>query len=100
MFGLGGWEIIIIAIVALLALGPDKLPDTARKLGKGIRDLKRQTRELQATIEQDAQIGEAVRDLKAALRGEDPPPRPRRPARAAGGGEASRDGAGAPAQPG
>ncbi len=70
-------ELIIIAIVALLALGPDKLPGAAKAIGKGIRDLKKQSRELQTTIERDTQIGDAVRDLKAALRGEDaPPPRP------------------------
>jgi sec-independent protein translocase protein TatB len=73
MFGLGAGELIIIAIVALLALGPDKLPDAAKKIGKGIRDLKRQTRDLQSTIEHDTEIGGAVRDFKAALRGEDLP---------------------------
>lgn len=77
MFGLGAGELLIIAIVALLALGPDKLPGAAKKIGKGIRDLKRQTRDLQTTIEHDSELGEAVRDLKSALRGEDPPPRPR-----------------------
>ena len=73
MFGLGAGELIIIAIVALLALGPDKLPEAAKKIGKGIRDLKRQTRDLQETIEHDTEIGGAVRDFKAALRGEDAP---------------------------
>ena len=70
---------MIIAIVALLALGPDKLPGAAKAIGKGIRDLKKQTRDLQTTIERDTPIGDAVRDPKSALRGEDPPP-PRPPA--------------------
>lgn len=39
-------EILVILVVALLFLGPDKLPDTAKKIGQGIRDLRKQTRDL------------------------------------------------------
>ena len=81
MFGMGGSEILVILIVALLFLGPDKLPDAAKTISKGIRDLKKQTRVLQETIENDEHIGGAIRDLKSALNGE-PEPRPivRKPA--------------------
>lgn len=81
MFGMGGSEILVILIVALLFLGPDKLPDAAKTISKGIRDLKKQTRALQETIENDEHIGGAIRDLKSALNGE-PEPRPvvRKPA--------------------
>jgi sec-independent protein translocase protein TatB len=77
MFGMGGTEILVILIVALLFLGPDKLPDAAKKISKGIRDIKKQSRVLQQTIEDDENIGGAIRDLKSALRGEDEPIRPR-----------------------
>ena len=76
MFGIGGSEIIVILVVALLFLGPDKLPDAAKTISKGIRDLKKQSRALQQQIESDEQIGGAIRDLKSALRGEDLPIRP------------------------
>ncbi len=76
MFGIGGSEILVILVVALLFLGPDKLPDAAKTISKGIRDLKRQSRALQNQIESDEQIGGAIRDLKSALRGEDFPNRP------------------------
>jgi sec-independent protein translocase protein TatB len=76
MFGMGGTEIIVILIVALLFLGPDKLPEAAKSISKGIRDLKKQSRVLQRTIEDDEHIGGAIRDLKSALRGEDEPIRP------------------------
>src|SRR5215813_4641442 len=78
MFGIGGSEILVILIVALLFLGPDKLPDAAKTISKGIRDLKKQSRTLQQTIENDERIGGAIRDIKSALRGEEsPPPRPK-----------------------
>lgn len=70
MFGLGMGEILLIAVVALLVLGPDRLPDAAKAIGKGIRDLRKQTKDLQDTIEQDTQIGDAVRELRGALRGD------------------------------
>jgi sec-independent protein translocase protein TatB len=76
MFGIGGSEILVILVVALLFLGPDKLPEAAKTISKGIRDLKKQSRALQQQIESDEKIGGAIRDLKSALRGEDLPVRP------------------------
>ena len=73
---MGGSEILVILVVALLFLGPEKLPEAAQKISKGIRDLRKQTRELQHTIESDSQIGGAIRDLKSALRGDEPARRP------------------------
>ena len=77
MFGLGIGELLIVAVVALLFIGPDKLPEAAKSLSKGIRDIRKQTRDIQDTLEDDAEIGDAIRDLKSAFRGDDPPP-PRR----------------------
>lgn len=83
MFGMGGSEILVILVVALLFLGPDKLPEAASKISKGIRELRKQTRELTQTVENDTEIGGAIRDLKSALRGDEPrgkiQPRPPKP---------------------
>lgn len=72
MFGMGMSEILVILLVAALFLGPEKLPDAATKIAKGMRDLRKQTKELTDTIENDTELGGAIRDLKSALRGEDP----------------------------
>ncbi len=84
MFGMGMTEILVILLVAALFLGPEKLPEAATKISKGIRDLRRQQRDLQDTIENDTQIGGAIRDLKSALRGDEirRPPVLKKPAKA------------------
>ena len=65
-------EILVIAVVALLVLGPEKLPAAAKTLSKGIRDLRRQGRELRQVIDVDTDVGGAFRDLNSAIRGELP----------------------------
>ena len=72
-------EILIILVVALLVVGPDKLPSAARSISKGLRDLRKQTREIQDTLEEDTEIGSAIRDLKSALRGDEAHTPPRKP---------------------
>jgi sec-independent protein translocase protein TatB len=41
VFNISATELLVIAVVALLVLGPDKLPDAMRKLGRATRELKR-----------------------------------------------------------
>lgn len=43
MFNVGGGEIIVILLLALLLLGPEKLPETARKVGKVLAEVRRVT---------------------------------------------------------
>lgn len=51
MFGLSFGEIVIIAVLALLLLGPERLPDAAKTLGKGLRDFRKATDDLKVQIE-------------------------------------------------
>jgi sec-independent protein translocase protein TatB len=53
MFGLGFWEIAIILAVALIVLGPSKLPELARGLGKGLREFRKATEDFKSTIEDE-----------------------------------------------
>ncbi|MEN6327660.1 MAG: twin-arginine translocase TatA/TatE family subunit, partial [Smithella sp.] len=43
MFGIGFQELLIIAVVALLIVGPKKLPDLAKTLGKGFNEFRKAT---------------------------------------------------------
>ncbi len=53
MFGLSFGEILIIAVIALLLLGPDKLPEAAKTLGKGLREIRRATDDLKDQVEKE-----------------------------------------------
>ena len=53
MFNLGAGEIAVIMIVALLLLGPDKLPELARGIGKFMREFRRQTDEVRGVVERE-----------------------------------------------
>ncbi len=43
MFGLGFSEILVLAVLALILLGPEQLPDVARKIGRFVNELKKTT---------------------------------------------------------
>ncbi len=51
MFGVGGTELFIILVIALIVLGPNKLPDLARMLGKAMGELQRATSDLKREID-------------------------------------------------
>lgn len=70
MFGLGPMEIVVIAILALLVLGPKRIPEAASSLGKAIRSFRRATRELRDQIDIDDEVRRPIEDLRAALRDE------------------------------
>lgn len=50
MFNLGGMEILVILVVALLVLGPDKLPGFMRAAGKALGELRRVSTDLRDTM--------------------------------------------------
>lgn len=70
MFGMGLTEILLIAIVAVLFLGPDKLPSTMIEIAKFFRSVKGTVNSAKATIEDEIRLSgikESVMDYKAEL---------------------------------
>ncbi len=53
MFGIGLPELILIMAVALIVVGPEKLPELAKALGKGIVELKKAASSLQETLKDE-----------------------------------------------
>jgi Tat protein translocase TatB subunit len=52
MFGIGMPELLLILALALIVLGPKKLPELARALGKGMAEFRRTTDELKDELRQ------------------------------------------------
>jgi TatA/E family protein of Tat protein translocase len=73
MFGLGMGELLVILVIALLFLGPKKLPEVASSLGKAIRSFRKATSDLTDQLEIDDSVKAPIRELKAALRDEPAP---------------------------
>jgi Tat protein translocase TatB subunit len=53
MFGIGMPELLVIAGLALLLIGPKKLPDLARSIGKTLGELRRAADDLKGTISEE-----------------------------------------------
>lgn len=58
MFGIGMTELLLILGLALIVLGPKKLPDLARAMGKGFAEFKRTTDEFKNTMQEETRIAE------------------------------------------
>lgn len=67
-------ELLVILLIALIFLGPNKLPEVASSLGKAIRSFRKATSDLSDSLEVDESVKAPLRELKAALR-DDPAPR-------------------------
>lgn len=82
MFGLGFGEILLILAVALIVLGPKKLPGVAQALGRGLAEFRRITDDVQRTIQKEIHTPleeEALRDLDPGRAQVKPGPPPSEP---------------------
>lgn len=73
-------EILLILAVALIVIGPRKLPDLARTLGRGLAEFRRATDDLQRTIYQESRkpldAKEFLKDVQTARTQTRPGPPP------------------------
>jgi sec-independent protein translocase protein TatA len=56
MFGIGTPELVIILVIALIVMGPQKLPELAKSLGKGLSEFKKASNDLRSKIEEEAAL--------------------------------------------
>ncbi len=63
MFGIGTWELVLILVLALILLGPDKLPGMARSVGRSLTKLRRTADE----VRRDMDLDGLQQDIRSSL---------------------------------
>ena len=67
MFGIGMQELVVILLVALIFIGPKKLPEIAQALGKGFAEFRKATQDFKDTLDIDndvSQVKSAFKDMQ------------------------------------
>ena len=76
MFGIGSTEFVIILIVALVLIGPSKLPELMKSLGKGLNELRRMSSDVRDTLEREiekADVSKQIEETQKELFGDADP---------------------------
>ncbi|HRD64528.1 MAG TPA: Sec-independent protein translocase protein TatB [Candidatus Competibacter sp.] len=64
MFEIGFWELIVVGVVALLVVGPDKLPGLARTAGLWVGKARRMIADVKAEVDRELQLEELKRSFR------------------------------------
>src|SRR5690606_40825572 len=74
MFGLDFFELVVIFVVALVVLGPTRLPGVARKVGRWIGKARAMARDFRQQLENEVTLDELNRMTEAQTRSAPTPP--------------------------
>ena len=66
---IGIWELVVIFVIALFVIGPDRFPEFTRKLGKGLKELKNATNDLSREFKENVTepLSEAAKPVQEAM---------------------------------
>lgn len=68
MFGIGLPELIVIVIIALIVVGPERLPDLVRALGRSVAELRSAANELKASFDEEGRrLAEEIQKKRSSL---------------------------------
>jgi TatA/E family protein of Tat protein translocase len=68
MFGLGMQELLVILVIALIVVGPKKLPEVAKSLGRGLAEFKRTADEVSSSLLTEGQAASHARPTAVSAR--------------------------------
>lgn len=68
MFEIGFWQLVLVAVIALVVLGPERLPVVARSIGRWTGQAKGYMRGLKAELDRELRLKELEAELQAARR--------------------------------
>lgn len=64
MFEIGFWELVVVAVVALIVVGPEKLPGLARTAGLWLGKARRMIANVKAEVDRELQLEELKRSFR------------------------------------
>ncbi|MGI6412419.1 MAG: Sec-independent protein translocase protein TatB [Syntrophomonadaceae bacterium] len=64
---IGPWELVLILLIALIVVGPGKLPEVARSIGKATSEFKKATTSIKREIQESIKLEDEVSSIKNEL---------------------------------
>src|SRR5690606_3791964 len=66
MFDIGFWELVVCALLALVVVGPERLPGALRALQRGVRAVRQFTSQVQSELNHELRVKELHEHLRKA----------------------------------